>query len=691
VNGATSGAGGATPTGIWDLTTKNWNNNSGGTTGTGTWSSNSVAVFSAGTDATGAFTVTVAAGANITGVSGLTFEEGTVTIAGGDASSKITLTNPTINAIAGTHTISAVLDGSGTSVSKQGAGTVILTANNNFGQLDLFAGTVSVSSDANLGLSTGFTRFWGGTLAVTSSFTSSRPFDFSNGSGTFDIVGSGTTLSISSNLHNSLSNSITKNGAGTLELTQSSFGTLASATINAGTIRLTNGSALGANTININSGTLELSGVALSFAALNLNNGSKLLGTNGASSYANAAPTIANGAAVIVATGSASDVLTVGSYFRSGNSSSTVTFNGPGTVALTQGSNGATAYQGAFVLSSGTLRVTDYLALATTGLAAGRPLTLQGGTLDLRADSAVDYRSNTTVSGNATITAQRQTSGAAVQQSLGTLSINASTLTVNAGSSVTSGTQTLAFGATTLSGNTTFNVANGASASAQLTLGAVSQDVAGRGLTKSGTGTLLLSGAGTYSGLTTISGGTLTAAATSGSALGSTSSITVNSGGSLLLGASDQINNSANMTLSGGTFAKGNFAEGTSIAAGLGALTLSASGSHIDFGTGTVGVLNFTSLIAGANTLSIDNWTGIANTLGNTDTDRLIFNSDQTLNLTSFSFTGYTGATEIALGNNYFEVVPLAAVPEPRTFLPGILGGVVIAGGLVRRSRRVHG
>jgi autotransporter-associated beta strand protein len=278
-----------------------------------------------------------------------------------------------------------------------------------------------------------------------------------------------------------------------------------------------------------------------------------------------------------------------------------------------------------------------------------------------------------------------------VQQSLGTLSINGSTLTVNAGSSVTSGTQTLAFGATALSGNTTFNVANGASASTQLTLGAVSQDVAGRGLTKSGSGALVLSGDGTYSGATTINGGTLTAAASSGGALRSTSSITVNSGGTLLLGASDQINNTAGVTLSGGTFAKGTFSEGTAAlltsTAGAGALTLSAAGSKLDFGTGTVGALVFGSLTAAGNALTIDNWTGTANLIGSTLTDRLVFNSDQTTNLNYFSFTGYTGATEIALGNNDFAVVPLTAVPEPRTFLPGILGFVAIVRGFVRRAR----
>src|SRR5205807_5274247 len=129
-------------------------------------------------------------------------------------------------------------------------------------------------------------------------------------------------------------------------------------------------------------------------------------------------------------------------------------------------------------------------------------------------------------------------------------------------------------------------------------------------LVKSGAGTLVLTGVNTFSGTTTINAGTLMAANTSGSALGSTSSITLNSGGTLLLGASNQINDSATMTLAGGTFSTGSYSEGTASAVGIGALTLTASGSHIDFGTGTVGVLSFASLSTNSNTLIIDNWTG---------------------------------------------------------------------------------
>src|SRR5207253_5884650 len=98
----------------------------------------------------------------------------------------------------------------------------------------------------------------------------------------------------------------------------------------------------------------------------------------------------------------------------------------------------------------------------------------------------------------------------------------------------------------------------------------------------------------------------------------------------------------------------------------------SASGSHINFGTGIVGTLTFASLSAGLFTLTIDNWTGTTNAVGNASTDRLIFDSDQVLNLASFNFTGYTGAVEFALGGGFYEVVPLG-VPEPSTWISAIL------------------
>jgi hypothetical protein len=82
--------------------------------------------------------------------------------------------------------------------------------------------------------------------------------------------------------------------------------------------------------------------------------------------------------------------------------------------------------------------------------------------------------------------------------------------------------------------------------------------------------------------------------------------------------------------------------------------------------------------VPGVNTLTIDNWTGIANTVGNAATDRLIFDTSQSISdLNSFSFTGYaTGATQFDLGNGFFEVTPVTAVPEPATYLAGALSFV---------------
>jgi autotransporter-associated beta strand protein len=189
-------------------------------------------------------------------------------------------------------------------------------------------------------------------------------------------------------------------------------------------------------------------------------------------------------------------------------------------------------------------------------------------------------------------------------------------------------------------------------------------------ITKSGTGILTLSATNTWSGATTVTAGKLKLSGSSGSALGSTSGITVNSGGTLALGGSNQISNSATMTLAGGTFAKGEFSEGTASSTGVGALTLTAN-AHIDFGTENVGTLTFASLTAGIFTLTIDHWTGSVNTVGNASTDRLVFDSDQTANLPRFDFTGYSSAVEFALGSGFYEVVPL--VPEPATWLAGIM------------------
>jgi hypothetical protein len=168
----------------------------------------------------------------------------------------------------------------------------------------------------------------------------------------------------------------------------------------------------------------------------------------------------------------------------------------------------------------------------------------------------------------------------------------------------------------------------------------------------------------------TINGGTLRVATTSGSALGTPSAITVNSGGTLLLGASNQINNTASITLGGGS------------APSAGALTLSATGSDLDFGTGAIGTLTFASFSPGSFSLTIDNGRGAG-------TDGLVFHSDQSANLSNLSFTGYgPGAVEFDLGGGFYEITPVAPVPEPSTCVAGALALGALAYHQRRRQRQ---
>lgn len=60
LNGATAGSGGPSPAGTWDGATANWSTSSAGTAAPGVWTgAGKTAVFSAGTDATGSYAITV--------------------------------------------------------------------------------------------------------------------------------------------------------------------------------------------------------------------------------------------------------------------------------------------------------------------------------------------------------------------------------------------------------------------------------------------------------------------------------------------------------------------------------------------------------------------------------------------------------------------------------------------------------
>ncbi len=224
--------------------------------------------------------------------------------------------------------------------------------------------------------------------------------------------------------------------------------------------------------------------------------------------------------------------------------SGSVTKLGTGTLILT----GANTYTGATTVSAGTLAISHASGLGGTGAGAG-----------------------TTVASGATLDLQGVTVGAE------TLTLNGGTLATSTGSSSLSGD--VAMGA-----NSTASVAG-----SQLNLSGV---VSGTGfsLTKTGSGSLIVSGANTYSGGTTISAGTLQLGAG-----GATGSIL----GNVTNNATLAFNRSVDVTFVGAI-------SGTGAVTKLAANTLTFTGNNsysggttISAGTLQVGTGNTTGSITG--------------------------------------------------------------------------------------------
>src|ERR1051325_8830361 len=79
LNGANLGAGTA-PSGTWNTTSTNWTADPNGGVDTGPWAAGTNAIFSAGSDATGSYTITVSSTQT---VNNLYVQSGTVTFSGG--------------------------------------------------------------------------------------------------------------------------------------------------------------------------------------------------------------------------------------------------------------------------------------------------------------------------------------------------------------------------------------------------------------------------------------------------------------------------------------------------------------------------------------------------------------------------------------------------------------------------------
>ena len=315
-------------------------------------------------------------------------------------------------------------------------------------------------------------------------------------------------------------------------------------------------------------------------------------------------------APLTVGTAQTWDVDPTGSLVISGDTTFTGSVNKTNTGALTLSGNNSGA--GAITLSAGTLNLNSATALGTGTLTIGA-----GTTINTAANNTLTNNNAQNWNGDFTFT--------------GTGSLNLGTGAVNLVNSAT------------VTSSTTANA---------LTVGGVISDGGNnRALTKAGTGSLILSGANTYGGLTTISAGALRI--THGIALGSTAAGTAQSGaGALELdGMSGAFSVGAEaLTINGGGISNGgalrNIAGDNTYG---GAITMAAQ-SRINSDSGTLTLSNPNAVTAGNFSLVVG---GAANTnitgavvLGTGGVNK----SDGAGTLTLGGANVYTGNTTLSAG-----------------------------------------
>ena len=429
------------------------------------------------------------------------------------------------NSAAGVTVASNLVDSTAgnTAFTKSGLGTLTLTGNNTYtGATTLNEGALVINDWKAIGGATGAADLVmaGGTLRLATGFTGdfkrTSAIKLAQGGGIIDT--NGASVAIESGIANvdTMSGGLTKAGAGVLTLKGTATYTGVTS-VTGGTLQMAKNQAIGTGDLSVNGGTLDVQN-------FNANVGKVSLLTNGA--ITGIGTLTSNGTIFDLQQGTVSAIL-AGSSTLIKNSGSTVTLSGLNT------------YTGATEIRGGTLSV-DSIASLGLASALGAPATAEAGAIRMGLGATA---ATLTYTGDGDTSNRRidlvGTTAATTITNNGTGALNLSGGISNAGS----GIKTLTLSGTSADLNTISGVIQEGGN------GAVS-------VTKSGAGTWVLSGANTYTGATTINGGTLVVANDQALGLGTVLNLTAGTlqgdgSGARTLSQSVVLNNTAAFALGG--------------------------------------------------------------------------------------------------------------------------------------------
>ncbi|AMK78526.1 hypothetical protein A1342_13350 [Methylomonas methanica] len=544
----------------------------------------SAGTLSLATDANlGSGAVTLAGGTTLA-VTGATTIDNALTLSG-----NATLDNSAAVALSG------AISGAGTTLTKSGAGTLTLSSTSNSAAattaLTVAGGTLSVGAATTM--VGGTLTLNGGNLTITSSGET-----FSNAialSADATITNANATT-LSGQISGSAA--LTKAGAGTLTLSNTGNSSATSnLTVTAGTLSVASDSRLVGGAVTLNGGTLNLNNAG------NIDN------------------------AIVLGVGNGTISVTNGAGTLSGNITGTGSLTKTGGPLLTL--SGTNDYSGGTTVRGAGISVASGANLGTGAVALEANLTITGtatvgNAIAINADATITNASAVTLSGVLSGSSALTKAGAGTltltgsNTHTGAVTVSAGGLTLTGGSSIGDSSAVTVSSGTTMTlggGNETIGSLTGAGnvvLGYRLTVGGDNTSTnfsgvisgSGNGLTKTGSGTLMLTGNNTYTGSTSVAAGMLTANRVGG-ALADTTAVSVASGATFTAWTDETIGSIAgagNVSLNSGTLTVGGNGTSTELSgvisgagdlgkAGSGTFALSGSNTYTGSTTVSAGTL----------------------------------------------------------------------------------------------------